>query len=316
MRYKPHTFTSVPNRDFLKGKNPYIQVIFMWLCSHIDEEGICFPSRKTLSDETGLNIKTIDKYIEEMCNLGLIKKERRIDKDQSYTSNLYSVQLLENDTPLGNEITYPSTISGATPSPISGALTKPSINKIKITKEEKISFEDFKEEKGCYLDTSTKPDAQECYRDIWYTVEGKPLSKSEEAKMKREYDLMYRDDEVAEKDRSPVKRQYLPKQPYVHNTDTDFKNPVTDLMVKTLCSKQGIPKLDGKGTYKNADELRDTFTINLEKMGVKDLGDQNLIVQFGFFLDKVKQKSDFHWNNMTSMEYINRNFYKLDKLIK
>ena len=108
----------------------------------------------------------------------------------------------------------------------------------------------------------------------------------------------------------------MTKQPYIHNTDTDFKNMVTDLMVKTLCSKQGIPKLDGKGIYKSADELRDTFKSHLEKMGVKDLDDQKLIVQFGFFLDKVKQKSDFHWNNMTSMEYINRNFYKLDKLIK
>lgn len=43
------------------------------------------------------------------------------------------------------------------------------------------------EQKGFYLAQSKKPDENDCYPDVWYTPQGKPATKSELAKVEREF---------------------------------------------------------------------------------------------------------------------------------
>lgn len=126
MKYKKGTFVVVPNLDILAGKPIEAQTIFMWLCTYIDENGECFPSRKSLAAKCGFSVKTLDKYMALLVEYGVINKVYRYkDGTREMTSNLYQVVLPEGDTlPTSQEVTG---------SPQNDTLTIPNTNSTHLT---------------------------------------------------------------------------------------------------------------------------------------------------------------------------------------
>lgn len=132
MEYQKGSFVVIPNKKQLKGKPSEMQAIYYWICEHADENGICFPSRKTLAFEAGVNIKTVDKYIEQLELCGFLKKQiRKVEGKKENMSNLYQVMILDNG--VVPKTALPSTKNGTTPSTKNGTVTITNINHNQLT---------------------------------------------------------------------------------------------------------------------------------------------------------------------------------------
>ena len=96
MKYKKGTFTLVPNINYLKGKSPFLQTLFMWICQHTDENGICYPSRERLAQECGCEIRSVDRHLKVLEEDGVIVKTKRKKlKSKENASNVYQIILLD-----------------------------------------------------------------------------------------------------------------------------------------------------------------------------------------------------------------------------
>lgn len=127
MKYEKGTFTVIPNKEYLKGKPSELQSIYFWLCDHADENGVCYPTRRTLAREAGCGIRTLDKYINELESMGLIEKTmRQKPKSNENSSNLYQLMVVSKKTP-------PSAKKNTTPSVKKNTETIPSINSTHLT---------------------------------------------------------------------------------------------------------------------------------------------------------------------------------------
>lgn len=94
MRYKKGTFCTVPINQ-IKGIDPLSQVIFMWLCFHANQDGVCFPGYELLSLETGISKRTIIQKIELLENAGVLTKDKkRIGGRQA--RNVYTINILDH----------------------------------------------------------------------------------------------------------------------------------------------------------------------------------------------------------------------------
>ena len=67
-------------------------LIYLYACAN-DDTGQCFPTKKTIARETGLNSRTVRRAIEELEAAELIQTEHRLDAAGDPTSNLYTVRL-------------------------------------------------------------------------------------------------------------------------------------------------------------------------------------------------------------------------------
>jgi hypothetical protein len=96
MKYQPGTFTTTPNVHLLKGKPSELQTIYFWLCQMADDDGVCYPGRRTLSKLTACGLKTIDKYILELVELGILEKRYRPNKPgtKQKQSNMYQILIV------------------------------------------------------------------------------------------------------------------------------------------------------------------------------------------------------------------------------
>lgn len=90
MKYNKNEFIVIPNKSLLRGMSPNLQVVFIWLCEHSDKNMQSFPSRKTLAQECGVSVRTLDRSIQELVNKGLIAKSAR-HRDNEQSTNLYEV---------------------------------------------------------------------------------------------------------------------------------------------------------------------------------------------------------------------------------
>lgn len=94
MKYEKGTFATVPV-GVIKGIDPLAQVVFMWMCMHMNGEGVCFPSIGLLCRETGIKARsTIHLKIALLEELGLIMKSSRFSGNEQ-TSNEYQI-IIEN----------------------------------------------------------------------------------------------------------------------------------------------------------------------------------------------------------------------------
>jgi hypothetical protein len=131
MKYEKGTFITIPNKLILKGKPAAFQSIFMWINEHANDVGECFPSRKLISEEAGVDIKTLDKYMKDMVDIGLIIKiTRKINGSYENTTNLYQVMILEGVAP---KTVLGGTENGVTGGTENGALTQSITNSIHLT---------------------------------------------------------------------------------------------------------------------------------------------------------------------------------------
>lgn len=90
-------FFMIPNRIFELELKPRDFTVYCCLLRHSDNEnGFCFPSRRVIAKECGIDRKTVDSAIESLSTLGLVRKVCRHRENGTRTSNLYYVtNLLE-----------------------------------------------------------------------------------------------------------------------------------------------------------------------------------------------------------------------------
>lgn len=85
-------FFMVPNRIFDLELKPRDFTVYCCLLRHSDsKDGSCFPSRRVIAKECGMDRKTVDSAVENLSSLGLVKKIQRHREDGTRTSNLYYV---------------------------------------------------------------------------------------------------------------------------------------------------------------------------------------------------------------------------------
>ena len=145
MKYKPGTFVLVPNLNQLSGKPSEMQVIYMWLCTYADDDGRCFPSRRTLAKESGCNIKTVDKYIQQLVDDGFIEKENRgIEGSKQKLSNFYTMLLLEGGSAENGSTLVPKTEVGGSTKNGAVTISNNNYNNITILEEEDKPLQEVK----------------------------------------------------------------------------------------------------------------------------------------------------------------------------
>jgi DNA-binding transcriptional MocR family regulator len=93
MKYEKGTFTTVPNKEALRGLDPQAQVLFMWLCAYADGEGVCFPSISRLAEDCGMAERTVDARIKLLESEGFIEKINRTNNGKK-TSNEYQSMIV------------------------------------------------------------------------------------------------------------------------------------------------------------------------------------------------------------------------------
>lgn len=108
MKYEKGTFITVPNKKALAKQPAILQALFMWICSFADENGECYPSRTTLARLICVSAPTIDKYLQELVNIGFITKEERVIEGVQ-TSNLYQIMIIEG---VVNDVNRPTRFTG------------------------------------------------------------------------------------------------------------------------------------------------------------------------------------------------------------
>lgn len=92
---KHKNFFMISNRIFDLGLKPRDFSVYCCLLRHSDNEnGSCFPSRRMIAKECSIDRKTVDSAIENLSNLGLVKKIQRHRNNGTMTSNLYYVASL------------------------------------------------------------------------------------------------------------------------------------------------------------------------------------------------------------------------------
>jgi len=111
MKYQKGSFITIPNKNTLQGLKPLLQTTFFWICNYADDDGVCFPSRKRLSEDIGVSIDSLDLAIKDLIDIGLIEKIIRKNGKENLT-NIYQVKLVE----VGEKTTLPSREKHPTPS--------------------------------------------------------------------------------------------------------------------------------------------------------------------------------------------------------
>lgn len=91
MKYSKGTFATIPNIELLEGKNPILQTIYMWMCKFSNENGTCFPSQKKLSECSWTSIDSCRRYLKELEEMWILRRERRYSDWQEITSMYYLV---------------------------------------------------------------------------------------------------------------------------------------------------------------------------------------------------------------------------------
>lgn len=92
MQYSEGTFIIVPNKEKIRGLPAHIQTVYLWICSYADEKGECFPSRSRLAQDAGVSTKSIDRAINKLIEINILKKVNRFSAGKrEKTSNLYKI---------------------------------------------------------------------------------------------------------------------------------------------------------------------------------------------------------------------------------
>jgi DNA-binding transcriptional regulator YhcF (GntR family) len=131
MRYEKGSFVVIPNKQHLKGRPAEMQSIYFWICEHANENGQCFPTRKTLAIESGSGLRTLDKYLKLLVKEGFLSViQRNKVNSKEKTSNLYQILIIEE---VVSKRTQPSVKKDTTPSVKKDAETISNINSNYLT---------------------------------------------------------------------------------------------------------------------------------------------------------------------------------------
>ena len=69
------------------------KMVLMALADHADDDGVCWPGIKGVSEKCGLNPRSVRRHISRLCHMGLIESVPRYRSDGSRTSNLFILKM-------------------------------------------------------------------------------------------------------------------------------------------------------------------------------------------------------------------------------
>lgn len=82
----------VPNSIFDEGLTPYDITVYCFLARSSDKSRMCFPSRETIAKKCGIkSLRTVDKALNALEELGYIEKTYRYKVNGSNDSNIYTI---------------------------------------------------------------------------------------------------------------------------------------------------------------------------------------------------------------------------------
>ena len=108
MKYKKGTFVIVPNLDELLGKPSEMQAIYLWICQHSNNDGICFPKKATICREAGCSHNTVDKYLKKLVDDGFLEITTRKNKEGKNTSNEYQLLIMGRTPTQNRDVSQPN----------------------------------------------------------------------------------------------------------------------------------------------------------------------------------------------------------------
>lgn len=81
--------------------------VLVVLCDHADSDGFCYPSMETISKHTGQSIRTVQRGVKKLEELGLIRREERRNNQGYKSSDAYYV-LDDKLSPDKNDVSHQS----------------------------------------------------------------------------------------------------------------------------------------------------------------------------------------------------------------
>ena len=95
------TFILVPDKEALRGRPPLEQLVAIW----IGDYGLtnAFPSRKTIAEDCGVSVKSVDRAIAKLEHDGILIKRKRKNSNGGDTSNSYSRVMGGGNMSLGSD---------------------------------------------------------------------------------------------------------------------------------------------------------------------------------------------------------------------
>lgn len=130
-RYVKGDFITVPNKSAIKPLKATTQAVFMWIASYADENGQCFPSRRTIANNCGISLDTVDTHIKKLEESSLLVKIPRKEGKTNKT-NIYQIILVVRNLDQGVAV---KTTLGSRKNPTENYTTE--LNHKYIPKEEK-----------------------------------------------------------------------------------------------------------------------------------------------------------------------------------
>lgn len=93
-RFEPGNFIVVPNKHILRSMSANAKLVFLALCIYADDTGLCFPSRRTLAEDASVSLRTIDRALNELVDMGIISRTNQKDAKGALTSNIYQLHIV------------------------------------------------------------------------------------------------------------------------------------------------------------------------------------------------------------------------------
>ena len=107
-------FAILPEWILYSKKSPVAICVYAVLNRYANQQGTCFPSRKTIAEKIGVSIKAVDRALKELQELGAVHVEHRTVGEGEilqYQSNIYHLITKhpsdKNDPTLGTKTTLP-----------------------------------------------------------------------------------------------------------------------------------------------------------------------------------------------------------------
>lgn len=114
-KWKKGDYSIVPNKEAIRGLPAPTRSVYLAVCDRADEDGVCWPSFKTLAKDAGVSKPTAITHIEKLVELGFLLCEKRHKKGKKESdSNVYTVLLKEGEggkgglPPVVKEFNHPS----------------------------------------------------------------------------------------------------------------------------------------------------------------------------------------------------------------
>lgn len=67
--------------------------VLVALANYADDQGVCWPSLKSLANDTGVSRRSIIRHLNNLCDRGLLSKEARLRPDGGCTTNVYKLRM-------------------------------------------------------------------------------------------------------------------------------------------------------------------------------------------------------------------------------